>query len=38
VHYATHVEDVLAVALPALQVPAGAQPATPELVVSSEAA
>ena len=37
VHYATHVEDVLAVALPSLQAKT-AQASSPELVVNSEAA
>jgi ATP-dependent Lon protease len=37
VHYASHIEDVLAVALPLLKSKTGSQPATPELV-NSEAA
>jgi ATP-dependent Lon protease len=38
VYYATHIEDVLAVALPNLKARQEVQPAAPELVVDSEAA
>jgi ATP-dependent Lon protease len=38
VHYANHVEDVLAVALPHLKARPESQPAAPELVVDNEAA
>ncbi|HZP03683.1 MAG TPA: endopeptidase La [Terracidiphilus sp.] len=37
IHYATHIEDVLAVALPLLQTKKAAEPASPELVQSEAA-
>jgi ATP-dependent Lon protease len=37
VHYASHIEDVLAVALPALRARTDGQPSSPELVVNHAA-